>query len=107
MAKVSPPAHVTKLMKVLRDRLKAAEIPATVESERIPTTRLYRIIVLAEKFKSMPHSDRQSLVWRIAESVLSVDEQLLISSILTLEPAEIGWTDKPRGKRAVRSTKTA
>ena len=44
----------------------------------------YRVTVVAPQFKALKHSERQSLVWRIAERVLSPNEQLRISMILTL-----------------------
>jgi len=45
--------------------------------------------VIAKKFKSMRPSERQDLVWRIADQVLVPDEQLLVSMILTLTPDEL------------------
>ncbi len=65
------------------------EITAKVDTEKVPTTKLYRVMVLAPKFKALKHSERQNLVWRIADSALSPDEQLHISMILTLTPDEV------------------
>jgi hypothetical protein len=107
MAKVKPPYHVDKLTQALRVRLGQAGIHAKVGSQPIAATKLYRIIILAPEFKAMPHSDRQSLVWRIAESALPVDKQLLISSILTLDPGEAGVATKSKKKKTTRSRKTA
>ena len=85
MAKVKKaPAFVTQLRKALVDALKANGIQAKVETEPVPTTRLYRVMVVAPQFKAMTHTERQSLVWRIAERALSPDDQLRISMILTL-----------------------
>jgi len=64
--------------------LAAVGIAAEVSVEAIPTTRLYRVLVLAPKFKALKHTERQNLVWRIAERALSPDEQMRISMILTL-----------------------
>ncbi len=55
----------------------------------VPTTRLYRVAVLAPKFKELKHSERQNLVWRITERAISPDEQMRISMILTLTPDEM------------------
>lgn len=105
MAKVKrPPDHITKLMDALRDGLKQAGISALVDCEAIPTTKLHRVVVLAPKFKPLPHSDRQSLVWRIAENTLPFEEQLLISSIYTLTPEEAG-IPKRKGKMRARVAK--
>lgn len=88
-AKKIPP-FVVKLKKALQDRLKKAGIEAKIESEPVEGTKLYRFIVLARKFKSMSHTERQGLVWRIAEQELSPEENLLVSMIMTLTPAETG-----------------
>lgn len=82
------PAFVDRLKKAIVDGLKIAGIPAEVDSEPVPTTKLHRVIVLAPKFKALKHTERQDLVWRIAEQALSPDEQLRISMILTLTPDE-------------------
>ena len=85
MAKVtSLPAFVTQLKKALVDGLKASGIRAKVHTEPVPTTLLYRVTVVAPQFKAMKHSERQNLVWRIAERTLSPDDQLRVSMILTL-----------------------
>ncbi len=80
--------YLTRLKKSLVDDLKAANIQAKVSTEPVPTTLLHRVTVIAAKFKALKHSERQSLVWRIAERTLSEDEQLRISMILTLTRAE-------------------
>ena len=85
MAKISkPPAYVEQLTKALIRDLKKSGIDAVVEAEAVPTTLLYRIHVLAPQFKNMTHSERQNVVWRIAEKALSPDDQLRISMIVTL-----------------------
>ncbi|MBN1344079.1 MAG: hypothetical protein JXQ73_15445 [Phycisphaerae bacterium] len=85
MAKVKKaPAFLTQLKSALVDALQANGIQAKVDAEPVPTTRLYRVIVVAPRFEAMTHSERQSLVWRIAERTLSPDDQLRISMILTL-----------------------
>jgi hypothetical protein len=89
MAKVKrPPPFLTRLEQALVDDLKANQIKADVDIEAVATTRLYRVTVVAPKFKALKHSERQSLVWRIAEKTLSPEEQLRISMILTLTREE-------------------
>ncbi len=63
----SPPSFLNILKTSLVDTLKANGIKATVKAEPIPTTKLYRVIVLAPQFKEMKHSERQNLIWRIVE----------------------------------------
>jgi hypothetical protein len=91
MAKVKAPpfpVFVQRLRTALTDTLKDSGIKAEVWAEPVPTTRLYRVWVTAPKFKSLKHSERQSLVWRIAESALPPDEQMRISMIVTMTPQE-------------------
>lgn len=89
MAKVkNPPAFLERLKKALVDGLGAVGIVADVDSEPVPTTKLHRLMVLAPKFKALKHTERQDLVWRIAEQTLSREDQLKVSMILTLTPAE-------------------
>jgi len=83
---------VDELKDALVEGLESVGIDADVSVEAIPTTRLYRVLVLASKFKALKHSERQNLVWRIAERALSEEEQLRISMILTLT------RDEARGK---------
>lgn len=82
------PLFLDRLKTALVDGLKLAGITAEVDSEPVPTTKLHRVLVLAPKFKVLKHSERQDLVWRIAERALAPDEQLRISMILTLTPDE-------------------
>jgi len=92
MAKLKAPEFVDELKDALVEGLESVGIDADVSVEAIPTTRLYRVLVLASKFKALKHSERQNLVWRIAERALSEEEQLRISMILTLT------RDEARGK---------
>ena len=85
----APPSFLERLKAALIRALAANDISAKVRTERVPTTKLYRVAVLAPKFKALKHSERQNLVWRIADSALSPDEQLHISMILTLTPDEV------------------
>jgi hypothetical protein len=83
-----PPAFVTRLKNALVQDLKASGIDAEVFTEKVPTTRLHRVTVLAPKFKVLKHSERQNLVWRTAERTLSPSELMLVSMIVTLTPIE-------------------
>jgi hypothetical protein len=82
------PAFLARLKEALTDTLRANGIAAEVDTEPVPTTRLYRVAVLAPKFKRLRHSERQDLVWRIAERALSPEEQMRVSMILTMTPDE-------------------
>jgi hypothetical protein len=84
----SSDALLERLQSALIAGLKTGGISAEVDIEPVEMTKLHRVTVLAPKFKKMMHSERQDLVWRIAEQVLTPEEQLLISMILTLTPAE-------------------
>ena len=84
------PSFLTRLKSALVSTLGANGIRAEVDSEPVPTTRLYRVAVRAPKFEMLKHSERQNLVWRIAERAISPDEQMRISMILTLTPEEAG-----------------
>ena len=89
MAKINrKPAFLTQLRSALVDDLAKAGIRAKVELEPVPTTRLHRVFVFATEFQALKHSERQNLVWRIADRVLDEDQQLLISMIITLTPNE-------------------
>ena len=83
------PGIVTQLKEGIVDGLHTAGIEAEVAVQPVKTTRLYRVTVLAAKFKALKHSERQNLVWRIAERALpSPEDQLRISMIWTLTPDE-------------------
>ena len=83
-----PPVFLTQLKKALVDTLQANGLKATVKSTRVPTTKLYRLSVRSPQFKAMTPSERQNLVWRIADRAISRDNQMRISMILTLTDDE-------------------
>ena len=87
--KVPPPAFVKKFRKALLEDLERAGIRATVKTESLPPTKLHRFVVLSKDFDALGHSERQDLAWRIADHVLSREEKMLVSMILTLTPAEV------------------
>lgn len=81
---------IKRLKTALAEELGSRGIEAEIDSERIPATKVHRIWVLSPKFKKMMHTERQDLVWRIADQVLSPAERLSISMIVTLTPEEAG-----------------
>ncbi|HVS69733.1 MAG TPA: hypothetical protein VHQ47_00590 [Phycisphaerae bacterium] len=89
MAKVkNVPELVRRAEEGIVEGLRCVGIDATVQHSPVPQTKLYRLGVYAPQFAAMKHSERQSLVWRIVEKVLSPEEQMRISMILTLTPRE-------------------
>lgn len=82
------PGFVTRLTSALETGLRELGLSATIRCEPVGTTELYRFTVLASKFNQFQHSERQGLVWRIAEQALDPKEQLRASMILTLTPQE-------------------
>ncbi len=94
MAKLNPaptrkyPIFVSKLRTELRSSLAKAGIEAKTSHERVQGTKLYRIVVESPKFEKMLHSERQDLVWRIAQKALNPSDLLLVSMILTMTPRE-------------------
>jgi len=90
MAKVRTARFVDQLKDALVEGLGNVGIDADVRMEPVPTTRLYRVFVVASNFKPLKHTERQNLVWRMAERVLSPENQLRVSMIVTLTPEEAG-----------------
>lgn len=85
----SRPKFVTKLVDALSQTLAELGIDAEVDSQAVPGTKLHRIMVVSRKFDKMRYTEAQNVVSRIAESVLTPQEQLRISMILTLTPKEL------------------
>lgn len=83
-----PPSFLTQINNTLVEILRANGIRAKVEAQRIPGTKVFRLAVLSPQFKAMKHFERQDLVWRIAEKAVSQEDQMRISTILTLTPDE-------------------
>ncbi len=83
------PAFIITLTHALEASLPKAGITPTVTVERVRGTRLYRVTVTAPEFEHLRHTERQDLVWRIAERAITPDEQLQISMIVTLSDAEV------------------
>ncbi len=89
MARMKTPAYVKKLAEALQTGLKKAGIRAEIMTEPIRGTRLQRVNVVAPQFQALRPSEREGLVWRIAQSVLTPKEQLLISRIYTVTRQEL------------------
>lgn len=102
MAKVKTPTYVKGLQAALIDGLERAGIQAQVQFEQVPTTKLHRFFVVADKFILLSPTERQDIVWRLAEQVLAPDQQACISMIITLTPEEAGQPVATR-KRATAS----
>jgi acid stress-induced BolA-like protein IbaG/YrbA len=88
MAQVAQlPKFVGSLLAALERRLPGA----LLDVERIPGIDLphYRVAVVAEQFTGKDHHARQTIVWDVADDVLSSDDRLRIASILTLVPSEL------------------
>ena len=83
-----PPSFLESLETALISGLNAAGIRAKVDWEPVPTTKLWRLMVVASKFAALKHYERQDLVWRIASQTLDRDQQLMISMIITMTPDE-------------------
>jgi acid stress-induced BolA-like protein IbaG/YrbA len=85
-----PPKFGKKLRDVLERGLRERQIDATVETERVRNTALYRALVVTPQFEHMYHSERQDIIWRIITEAMSTEELLHISTILALTPDDIG-----------------
>ena len=84
------PLHIARLRMQLHDELAKVGIDrAKVEVEHVVGTKLYRFSVIAPGFRRLRHSERQDLVWRIADQTLDQSQQLSIASIVTATPAEM------------------
>ncbi len=77
-----------KLHQILTEGLKKSGIRSHIETQAIRMTKLYRVLIIASKFKNLRPSERQDLVWRIIGQHLQPDDQLQISMIYTLTPEE-------------------
>ena len=89
--KAKPPELIGRLLDKLVKDLSAVNIHVQTGAEQIPGTGLYRVYVIGKKLAALRPSERQDLVWRIANQELDQKEQLRISTIFTLTPEEMGW----------------
>jgi hypothetical protein len=98
MAKVKslpPPIPVAskdlakKVKSVLIKDLLVAGIHPKIGISPVPGTKLIRVNVIADEFSKLRPSERQDLVWRILSAVLTHDQQIRISMVLTLTRDEL------------------
>ena len=78
-----------RLRGVLAKGLETAGIKATIHLESIPHTKLTRVQVVSALFKQLRHSERQDLVWRIINQHFTPEQQLRISTVMTVAPREL------------------
>jgi len=82
-----------KLERSLVDGFRQAGIhiqDSTVEPIR--GTRLHRVLLISRGFKNLKPSERQSVAWRIIDANFKPEDQMRISMILALTPAEASGT---------------
>lgn len=84
------PTFVQTLADALVRNLKDAGIDCEVRQEPVQGTKMYRFFVVAEGFKAMQHSERQTVVWRIVDKSLQPSDAVKVSMIMTLTPEEFG-----------------
>lgn len=83
-------AFVQTLANALANQLASNGLTAQVSCEPVPGTRMYRFCVVSDGFAEMMNSERQSLVWRIANQALLPTDALKISMLLKLTHDEMG-----------------
>ncbi len=105
MPRMKTPQMVLRLSDALRENLQKIGLPAKVAYGAIPGTRLHRFVVVCPSFKKLAHSERQDIVWRIAQQTLSREEQFFISMILTVTPEEAGEEAASRAAPGRRTRK--
>ena len=88
---VTPPisSFAGRLRRVLKEGLGEAGIRCRVQTERVPTTKLHRVLIMSDQFEKLRPSERQDLVWRIVDGAFGKEEQLHISMILTVTHDEL------------------
>ena len=85
------PVMVNKLGKALEDALWEAGVrDVEVLWEPVGPRPAYRIYVVSNDFDVFKHSERQDMVWRAAEAVLTERQTQRITAIFTVTNSEIG-----------------
>jgi len=83
------PVYIVRLKREIREGLDKVGVgSAKVDFERIQGTKLFRFRVIAAALSKLTHSERQDLVWRMVGRTLRDDEQIFISTIVTLTLSE-------------------
>ena len=73
-----------------REDLRALGLKSTVRVEPAGTTKLFRFFVVSDGFKTLRHSERQNIVWRVVDRTLSPEDAIKVSMIMTLATTELG-----------------
>lgn len=82
------PKYISQLADHIRDGLKKLGIRSQVTYEKVSGTNLYRLEVIAAKFKPLWFSERQNLVWKIADKFLTEKQNMRVIAIHTFAPNE-------------------
>jgi len=85
---------VDSLVTRFKTDLAKVGIRGSIYSKPIAGTKLHRIYVISADWKNLRPSERQDLVWRIADSQLQEEKRLFIALIFTLTPFEAGEMPK-------------
>jgi hypothetical protein len=59
------------------------------EAEQVHQDGRYRFTIVSPRFDSMAHLRRQDEVWKVVDQVLSREETLDVSLVLTVAPDEL------------------
>ena len=59
------------------------------EAEQVAADGRYRFAIVSPRFESMPHLRRQDDVWKVVDEVLTREETLDVSLVLTMAPDEL------------------
>ncbi|MCX7048300.1 MAG: hypothetical protein NTX50_22795 [Candidatus Sumerlaeota bacterium] len=82
------PGYISQLCHSVQSQLKECKIPAQVKAQKVPSTNLFRLYVMAPKLKKLMYSERQDLIWRMVDKALPKDKQMRISMIRATSPNE-------------------
>jgi len=67
----------------------AARFGGEAEAEQVNPSGRYRFAVVSPRFETVPHLKRQDEAWKVVDEVLTREETLDVSLVLTYAPAEI------------------
>jgi hypothetical protein len=68
------------------------------EAEKVDGNGRYRFILLSPQFKQMTHLQRQDEIWKVIDQVLTRDENMDVSIVLTFAPGELDeWIEEMSG----------
>jgi hypothetical protein len=66
-----------------------ARFGGEAEAEQVNQNGRYRFAIVSPQFNSMPHLRRQDEAWKVVDEVLSREETLDVSLILTYAPGDL------------------